>query len=138
MATKKTEDATNEVATQDPNARALAPIIDYGADFRQGLDDVGQDEAGIPFLKILQPQSPEVIGDADRFGLDAVFPAALLAIIGNLLRQRLPAIAATIGGGLCLVLVPVAPAGIPIIASLLGAVVALAWGERTAELEAPT
>lgn len=66
MATKKTEDAANEVATQDPNARALAPIIDYGDDFGQGLDDVGQDEAGIPFLKILQAQSPEVIGDADR------------------------------------------------------------------------
>lgn len=68
-----------------------------------------------------------VIGDADRFGLDAVFPAALLAIIGGLLRDRPPAMAAAIGGGLCLVLIPVAPAGIPIIASLAGAVVALAW-----------
>lgn len=73
-----------------------------------------------------------VIGDADRFGLDAVFPAALLAIIGNLLRQRPPALAAAIGGGLCLVLIPVAPAGIPIIASLLGALIALVWGERSA------
>ena len=69
-----------------------------------------------------------VIGDADRFGLDAVFPAALLAIIGNLLRQRPPALAAVIGGGLCLVLIPLAPAGIPIIASLFGAVVALVLG----------
>jgi predicted branched-subunit amino acid permease len=66
-----------------------------------------------------------VIGDAERFGLDAVFPAALLAIIGNLLRQRPGAIAALVGGGLCLVLVPVAPAGVPIVVSVVGAFVAL-------------
>ncbi len=62
-----------------------------------------------------------VIGDADRFGLDTVFPAALLAIIGGLLRQRSAALAAAVGGGLCLLLIPIAPAGVPIIASLLGA-----------------
>ena len=66
-----------------------------------------------------------VIGDAQRFGLDAVFPAALLAIIGNLLRRRSGALAAAVGGGLCLVLLPITPAGVPIIASLAGAVVAL-------------
>lgn len=66
-----------------------------------------------------------VIGDADRLGLDAVFPAALLAIIGNLLRRRSGAVAAAVGGGLCLVLIPVAPAGVPIIVSLVGAFVAL-------------
>ena len=67
-----------------------------------------------------------VIGDANRFGLDAVFPAALLAIIGNLLRRRSSALAAAVGGGLCLLLIPIAPAGVPIIASLVGALVALA------------
>ncbi len=67
-----------------------------------------------------------VIGDAQRFGLDAVFPAALLAIIGGLLRRRSGAVAAAVGGGLCLLLIPIAPAGVPIIASLVGAVVALA------------
>jgi predicted branched-subunit amino acid permease len=67
-----------------------------------------------------------VIGDANRFGLDAVFPAALLAIIGNLLRRRSAALAAALGGGLCLLLIPIAPAGVPIIASLAGAVIALA------------
>lgn len=70
-----------------------------------------------------------VLGDADRLGLDAVFPAALLAIIGNLLRQRAAAIAAVVGGGLCLVLIPVAPAGVPIIVSLVGAFVALRVAE---------
>lgn len=76
-----------------------------------------------------------VIGDADRFGLDAVFPAALLAIIGGLLRERPAALAAAVGGGLCLVLIPVAPAGLPIIASLAGAVVALAWSPASAPEE---
>jgi predicted branched-subunit amino acid permease len=66
-----------------------------------------------------------VIGDTRRLGLDTVFPAALLAIIGNLLRQRPGAIAALVGGGLCLVMIPWAPAGVPIIASLVGAFVAL-------------
>ncbi len=66
-----------------------------------------------------------VLGDTQRLGLDAVFPAALLAIIGNLLRQRAGATAAAVGGVLCLVLIPVAPAGVPIIVSLVGAFVAL-------------
>lgn len=66
-----------------------------------------------------------VIGDADRFGLDALFPAAMLAIIGNGLRQRDGALAALIGGGLCLVLIPLVPAGVPIIASVVGAVIAV-------------
>lgn len=66
-----------------------------------------------------------VLGDTQRLGLDAVFPAALLAIIGNLLRQRAGATAAAVGGVLCLMLIPVAPAGVPIIVSLVGAFVAL-------------
>ena len=70
-----------------------------------------------------------VIGDADRLGLDAVFPAALLAIIGNLLRQRAGGVAAAVGGVLCLVLIPIAPAGVPIIVSLAGAFVALRVAE---------
>jgi predicted branched-subunit amino acid permease len=66
-----------------------------------------------------------VIGDTKRLGLDTVFPAALLAIIGNLLRRRPGATAALVGGGLCLVMIPWAPAGVPIIVSLAGAFVAL-------------
>ena len=66
-----------------------------------------------------------VIGDTKRLGLDTVFPAALLAIIGNLLRRRPGAVAAIVGGALCLVMIPWAPAGVPIIVSLVGAFVAL-------------
>lgn len=71
-----------------------------------------------------------VIGDAERLGLDAVFPAALLAIIAPLLRRRSGGVAALVGGGLCLVLLPFAPAGIPIVLSLVGAIVALAVPDR--------
>ena len=66
-----------------------------------------------------------VLGDVDRLGLDAVFPAALLAIIGNLLRTREGLTSALAGGAICLVLIPIAPAGVPIILSVLGVVVAL-------------
>lgn len=66
-----------------------------------------------------------VLGDVDRLGLDAVFPAALLAIVGNLLRTREGLTAAVAGGLICLVLLPLAPAGVPIILSVLGVGVAL-------------
>jgi len=45
--------------------------------------------------------------------------------------ERDAATAAAIGGALCLVLIPLAPAGIPIIASLTGAFVALRIPEAT-------
>lgn len=66
-----------------------------------------------------------VLGDIDRFGLDAVFPAALLAIIANLLRTREGLTTATVGGLICLVLLPLAPAGVPIIMSVAGVGIAL-------------
>lgn len=67
----------------------------------------------------------DVLGDTSRFGLDALFPAALLAIIGNLLRTRDGRVAGIAGALLCLVLLPIVPAGLPIILSLGGVVVAV-------------
>ena len=57
MASKK-----SAVAKVDDTVNLPTPIIDYGDDFGAGVDDIGRDEAGIPFLKILQAQSPQVIG----------------------------------------------------------------------------
>ena len=68
----------------------------------------------------------DVLGDTQRLGLDAVFPAALLAIIGNLLRSPDGRIAGVAGGLLCLSLLPFVPAGLPIILSLFGVVIAVA------------
>ncbi len=67
----------------------------------------------------------DVLGDTQRLGLDAVFPAALLAIIGNLLRTADGRVAGIAGGLLCLVLLPFAPAGLPIILSLGGVAIAI-------------
>lgn len=71
-----------------------------------------------------------VVADANRWGLDAVFPAALLAIVGNLLRRREGLVAAVVGAGLCLVLLPIAPGGVPILASVLGAVAGVSVARR--------
>ena len=72
----------------------------------------------------------DVLGDTSRLGLDAVFPAALLAIIGNLLRTRDGRTAGIAGGLLCLVLLPVVPAGLPIILSVGGVAVAIALSKQ--------
>jgi len=66
-----------------------------------------------------------VLGDTQRLGLDAIFPAALLAIIGNLLRRKDGFIAGVAGAVICLVLLPFVPAGLPIILSVLGVAIAL-------------
>lgn len=70
MTTKK----KNEVATTTANLPA--PIIDYGADAGAGVNEIGRDEAGIPFLKILQAQSPEVIGPDGK--IDGAVAGSLL------------------------------------------------------------
>lgn len=67
----------------------------------------------------------DILGDTQRLGLDAIFPAALLAIIGNLLRTKDGRIAGIAGGLLCLALLPIVPAGLPIILSLGGVLVAI-------------
>jgi predicted branched-subunit amino acid permease len=71
----------------------------------------------------------DVLGDTRRFGIDALFPAALLAIVGNSLRQADGRIAGAVGAAICLVLIPIAPAGLPIILSLGGVAAALTFSK---------
>lgn len=59
------------------------------------------------------------------WGLDVAFPAGFVAILWPLLRQRRPAMAAAVGGALCLVLVPFTPVGVPILCAALGVLVGL-------------
>ncbi len=68
----------------------------------------------------------DVMGDTQRFGIDALFPAALLAIVGNALRTRNGLVAGAVGALICGLLIPVAPAGIPIILSVGGVAAAIA------------
>ena len=67
----------------------------------------------------------QFLGDPERFGLDAAFPAGFLALLAPWLRHRAGRVAAAVGVLLALVLTPITPPGIPILAAGLGAVVAM-------------
>jgi 4-azaleucine resistance transporter AzlC len=62
------------------------------------------------------------IGDPRALGLDAMFPAAFLALLAPQLGRPGARVAAIAGGLLALALVPVAPVGVPILAAVLGVV----------------
>jgi 4-azaleucine resistance transporter AzlC len=62
------------------------------------------------------------IGDPRTFGLDAMFPAAFLALLVPQLRRPGAPVAAIVGAIVALLLVPFTPAGVPIIAALAGLV----------------
>lgn len=66
-----------------------------------------------------------IIGDPRTWGLDAVFPAALLAILATALRRRDGALTAGVGAAVTLILVPHAPGGVPILVAAIGALVGL-------------
>jgi len=57
------------------------------------------------------------IGDPNRFGLDAAFPALFLALVAPRLRERRALHAAVLGGALAAALISVVPPGIPIVAA---------------------
>ena len=61
--------------------------------------------------------------DPATYGLDAAFPAAFVAILFPLLRQKRPMMAAAIGGAVCLVLIPFTPVGVPILCAALAILV---------------
>lgn len=58
--------------------------------------------------------------DPAKFGLDAAFPAAFVAILFPLLRERVPRRAAVTGAVVCLALIPFAPVGVPILCATVG------------------
>jgi 4-azaleucine resistance transporter AzlC len=66
----------------------------------------------------------DLLGDPKRLGLDAAFPALFLALLATLLVSRRALLAAAMGGLTALLLLPLTPAGVPVIAasavSLLG------------------
>src|SRR6266511_722626 len=59
----------------------------------------------------------QALGDPKTLGLDAAFPALFLALLLPQLRNRRAILAAVLGGAIALALIPVAPAGVPIIAA---------------------
>lgn len=61
------------------------------------------------------------LGDTDRYGLDAAFPAVLAALVLPALRAD-PGVrrAALLGAAIALAVTPAVPAGIPVLLALLG------------------
>jgi 4-azaleucine resistance transporter AzlC len=67
----------------------------------------------------------ELVGDPAALGLDAAFPALFLALLWPQVRDRKAVVAAVLGAGVALVLTPVAPPGVPIIAAAAACLVGL-------------
>ena len=66
----------------------------------------------------------EAIGDPRDYGLDAVFPAFFLALVWEELGDRVALGVAAISAALALVLVPLTPPGVPVIAACVPAILA--------------
>lgn len=64
-----------------------------------------------------------IISDTDAFGLDAAFPAVLLALVLPSLRDRPARRAAVVGAMIALAAAPFVPAGLPVLLALAGLVV---------------
>jgi 4-azaleucine resistance transporter AzlC len=65
------------------------------------------------------------LGDPERLGLDAAFPALFLALLAGQLTSRRAVAAALAGGGIALVLLPFTPSGVAIVVAVLGCLVGL-------------
>jgi 4-azaleucine resistance transporter AzlC len=57
------------------------------------------------------------IGDPGRLGLDGAFPALFLALLVPQLRTRVARLAALLGAVIAFALIPLTPAGVPVIAA---------------------
>ncbi|HYH59719.1 MAG TPA: AzlC family ABC transporter permease [Thermoleophilaceae bacterium] len=69
--------------------------------------------------------SGDAIGDPEALGLDAAFPALFFALMVSQLRTRQHVSAAVLGGAIALILIPLTPAGLPIIAASAAALIGL-------------
>ncbi|MFT3853626.1 MAG: AzlC family ABC transporter permease [Ilumatobacteraceae bacterium] len=68
--------------------------------------------------------------DPEKFGLDAAFPAAYVAMVWPLLRQdRRARVAAAIGVTVCVALIPFTPIGVPILCAVLAVLVGIPAGD---------
>lgn len=78
----------------------------------------------------------QVIGDTDAFGLDAAFPAALLALVLPALKNKRTRDAALLGSAIALAATPFLPAGVPVLLALGGLVVLIPAPENKEEVAA--
>jgi 4-azaleucine resistance transporter AzlC len=67
----------------------------------------------------------DLVGEPERLGLDAAFPALFLALLVPMVRSRTALLAAVLGGTIALALIPLSSPGVPIIAASLACLVGL-------------
>jgi 4-azaleucine resistance transporter AzlC len=79
---------------------------------------------------ILGALSGDILGDPHKLGLDAVYPAFFVALLLSEARSRRARSAAALGALIALALVPVAPAGVPVLVASLGALIGLTRRSR--------
>ncbi|MFB6819116.1 AzlC family ABC transporter permease [Streptomyces sp. NPDC056347] len=72
----------------------------------------------------------EALGDTDAWGLDAASPAVFLALLAPMLKSTTERVAAGLAVLLALGLLPVLPAGVPVLLSALAAPAVLFLGGR--------
>jgi predicted branched-subunit amino acid permease len=65
------------------------------------------------------------LDDPDALGFDAAFAVLFLALAAPYLRSRQALLAAALAGGITLVLLPIAPAGVPIVAASTACLIGL-------------
>ncbi|MEA2273074.1 MAG: hypothetical protein QOI98_1782 [Solirubrobacteraceae bacterium] len=70
----------------------------------------------------------DLIGNPAKLGLNAIFPALFLALLVGEMRDRRTAGVALVGAAIALALVPVVPAGLPVVAASLVALAGLRRG----------
>ena len=64
----------------------------------------------------------DLIGGTDRWGLDAAFPAAYLALLAPHLADRAGRVTAAVAAAVVVAALPVLPAGIPVLVAVAGVV----------------
>jgi 4-azaleucine resistance transporter AzlC len=79
-----------------------------------------------------------ILGDPQTLGLDAIYPAFFLALLITELGDARARLVALIGGIVALALVPVAPAGVPVLAASLASLVGLHASARAEAAERGT
>jgi 4-azaleucine resistance transporter AzlC len=66
-----------------------------------------------------------LLGDPERLGLDAAFPALFLALLAGQLRGRGAVVAALAAAAIATALVPFVPPGVPVVAASLACLIGL-------------
>lgn len=79
---------------------------------------------------ILGAVGGELLGDPKALGLDAIYPAFFVALLLNELKDRRSVGVAGLGAVIALALVPIAPAGVPVLAASSAALVGVTRSAR--------